>query len=118
MTTRAPETKDFFAKLKAARHERRAACAAARPALLRLAEVLHARTGQSHTLRALLYSLWNGRPAPLIDVLTLDWPIRQDFCAVLLAFGYEDPAEQFFYDEIKSALQQVGLWDWFLEEGS
>ena len=74
-------------------------------------------TGQSYKLRRLLYSLWNGKPAPLISILELDYTLRTDLCLVLLAFGYEDSKVQFFYDAIKHSLQNNGLWDWFLEEG-
>ena len=35
------------------------------------------RTDQSHKLRTLLYSLYNGEAASLIEIVTLDWPLRK-----------------------------------------
>jgi len=69
-------------------------------------------------LRALLYSLWNGKPTPLIECVSLDFELRQDLCLVLLAFGYEDEKVKFFYDAVKDAVKRAGLWEWFLLEGS
>ena len=100
--------------------EDRAAAQAARPALARLCEAMALRTGQSGTLRTLLYSLWNGQPASLLDVVTLDWTLRKDLCAVLLAFGFEprtDAAAHFFFDALKNEITQHGLWTWFAEAG-
>lgn len=96
--------------------ERRIAADAARPALARLIECMRHKTGQGYTLRKLLYSLWNGQPASLLDVLLLDWSLRQDFTAVLLGFGFESPEQSFFYDEIRTALTEAGLLDWFIQE--
>jgi len=104
----------FFGTVKKARAERRAAVELAVPALGRLCEVMAAQTGQSYKVRELLYSLWNGQPAELLEIVGLDWAIRRDLCAVLLAFGHEDREVQFFYDAIKSALVDAGLFAWFL----
>jgi hypothetical protein len=112
---------EFFAGMRAIRSERREAVTAAKPALDRIIAVMPQRTGQSYHLRALLYSLWNGRPTSLSDVLNLDWSLRQDFCAILLAFGFEDttadgkPGEEFFYDAITNALRAAGQFEWFRE---
>lgn len=75
------------------------------------------QTGQGFKLRALLYSLYNGQPASLLDVVCLDWAIRKDLGAVVLAFGFDDPhgSTHFFYGALKSAVQAAGLWSWFVE---
>jgi hypothetical protein len=95
--------------------ERREAVDAAIPALNHLCEVMTSGTNQAFHLRALLYSLWNGQPTPLYAVLDLDWQLRKELCAVVLAFGYEDSERKFFYDAIKSAVTARGIWAWFLE---
>lgn len=86
------------------------------PALERLATVMTQRSGQPYKLRALLYSLWNGQPASLVEIVSLDYAIREDFCLVLAAFGYEGKDGQFFYNAITEALKNVGQFEWFLEE--
>jgi hypothetical protein len=56
--------------------------------------------------------------ASLIELVTLDWKIRQQLCAVLLAFGFEDiadPKVAFFYDAMKMEIAGAGLWTWFTE---
>lgn len=103
---------DFFAVVRVQNEERRAAVVVAVPALARLCDVMAHKTGQGYTLRALLYSLWNGQPTTLLEIVGLDWPIRQDLALVLLAFG----DDSFFYDAIKSALNERGLFDWFVAE--
>lgn len=88
---------------------------AAKPALERLVAVMRTRTGQAYKVRALLYSLWNGQPTSLIEVVTLDWEIRRDFGVVLLAFGFEDgKGTSFFYDDIKNAV--ADQFQWFISE--
>jgi len=104
----------FGAAIRQTTTERRAAAELAVPALGRLCEVMAAQTGQSYKVRDLLYSLWNGQPAELLEIVALDWAIRRDLCAVLLAFGHEDREVQFFYDAVKSALVDAGLFAWFL----
>ena len=47
--------------------------------LTRLTEVCLHKTGQGYKVRALLYSLWNGQPASLLEVVSLDWQIRRIF---------------------------------------
>ena len=109
---------EFFAEQRKLATEGRSAVAAAKPALLRLCDVLRGRSGQPFKLRSLLYSLYNGQPASLIEIVALDWEIRKDLCAVLLAFGFEDPrdeANSFFYEELKTAITSAGQWKWFLE---
>ena len=108
----------FFARARSVLAERRAAAEAARPALARLCEVLCKRSGQPYKLRALLYSIYNGQAASLIEIVCLDWEIRKDLCAVLLAFGFEDRRDatvSFFYDELKAAITAAGQWDWFIQ---
>jgi hypothetical protein len=115
----------FFGKIKANNEERRAAVEVARPALDRLCRVMIERTGQSYKIRDLLYSLYNGQEASLLEIVALDWAIRKDLCAVLLAFGYEKPrvdgvdlkdeSKDFIYAAMKAAIAAAGLLDWFLE---
>lgn len=81
--------------------------------LARLVQVCSHKTGQGYKLRALLYSLWNGKPASLLDVVGLDSGLRLDLCMVIMGFG----TPGFFYDEIKSEFVKAGLFDWFVEEG-
>ncbi len=96
--------------------ERRAACEQAIPALERLAIVMQGRSGQPYKVRTILFSLWNGKPAAVNEVLGLDWAIRKDLCAVLLAFGFEDMTVAFFYDALRKAIEDAGQWNWFIEE--
>src|SRR4051812_24092068 len=72
---------EFIASQRVMRKERRAAVDVAALALPRLCEVMHVRTGQSYKVRALLYSLWNGKPASASELMNLDWDIRKDVCA-------------------------------------
>lgn len=108
---------EYFAQLRAVREEQRQCVVAGRAALVRIVQVMRHGTGQSYKLRALLYSLWNGKPACVGDVLCLDWSLRKDFAAVLLAFGFEEPGNEFFYATIKHALENYSLLNWFLAEG-
>jgi hypothetical protein len=105
----------FFAAMRQNQIAGRAAVEAAVPALDRLCEVMRGRSGQPYKVRALLYSLWNGQPTRLNEVLSLDRNIREDFCAVLLAFGYCDREVEFFYDAVTAALKKVGQYEWFIE---
>lgn len=107
---------EFLDREKRVRQERIKAAVLALPALKRLCRVLCDRSGQCYKVRALLYSLWNGKPAQLIDVVGLDWEIRQDLCAVILAFGFECDSVDFFYDAITREVRAAGQWQWFLEE--
>lgn len=81
-------------------------------AIENLIEVMRHKTGQGCKLRALLYSLWNGKPASLLDIVCLDHEIRWDLVVVLHTFGEPD----FFYDEIKRPLCKADLFDWFVAE--
>ncbi len=96
--------------------QRRQACLIAVPAMERLAELLKRRSDQPYKLRALLFSLWSGKPASLSEIVGLDWEIRQDLLIVLAAFGYEDSKAAFYYGAISDAICRAGEWDWFLEE--
>lgn len=110
--------REAFAGLAQANTNRRVAAEAARPALQRLLESMRRKTDQGYTLRELLYSLYNGQAASVLELVTLDWSLRADLCAVLLGFGYENPRhpeESFYYEAMKAAIEQAGLWDWFIE---
>lgn len=110
----------FFGAMKRTNAERLEAANAARPALAELCDVMRNKTGQSHIVRSLLWSLYNGQTTSLIELVSLDWKIRQALCAVLLAFGFEDvadPSLAFFYDALKKAITDAGLWDWFTAAG-
>lgn len=87
------------------------------PALARLITVCDVGSGQAYKVRALIYSIWNGQDVSLCDtMLGLDWSIKKDLCAVFLAFGCEPRgADPFFYDAVKAAFTEAGLWDWFCE---
>jgi hypothetical protein len=110
---------EFVAEQRALRLQRMELARLAHPALARLVQVCAVQTGQSYHVRALLYSLWNGQPASLSDVLHLDNSIRLDVCAVLAAFGFESSpnaeVKSFFYDAFKDAFKAAGLFDWFVE---
>jgi hypothetical protein len=104
-------------RLKAMSGRQRAAVTLARPALQRLIDVMRHKTGQGYRLRALLYSLWNGKPTSLSKVCGVDHQLRQDLCDVLLAWGYGRGDWEFFYNALQTAVSNAGLWGWFLEEG-
>lgn len=115
---------DFFAEQRKINEAGRKAVAAAVPAMQRLAEVMQGRSGQPYKVRTLLYSLYNGQPASLIEMVNLDRSIREDLCAVMLAFGFEEtrfvggvpePGVTFFYEEMMAAIEQAGQRKWFLE---
>jgi hypothetical protein len=113
---------DFFAGMRKDRAERREAVLLAVPALERLCEVMQHRSGQCYKVRALLYSLYNGQATQLNEVLCLDWAIRKDLCAVILAFGWEEEGvfcgdekrPGFFYDAMRQAIVKARQWEWFL----
>ena len=115
--------RDFFAHHNKVNVERREAVELAAPALVRLCEVMRRRSGQSYKIRALLYSLFNGQATELNEVLGLDWEIRKDVCAVILAFGFEEmrfdngirTGIEFFYEAMKAAVVDAGQWEWFRE---
>lgn len=103
---------EYFSGLRKLRDEQRLAVAEANLALERLAAVLCGRSGQPYHLRAVLFSLWNGKPASMVEIVNLDWEIRKDLAKVMLAFG----AEGCFYNELEAAVRAVHQWEWFLEE--
>lgn len=105
-----------LAEMAEKQRERLALVAPAQEALRRLVNVCAHRSGQAYKLRALLWSLYNGKPTSLIECLGLDWGLRKDFCAVLLACGFEHAAGSFFYRELKAAFLAAGLREWFEEE--
>ena len=110
--------KEFFAGQKKIQAEKSKAAVAGLAALDRLVAALKANhhTGQPHKIRELLYSLWNGKPAELTEMLGLDWELRKDICAVIAGFGFEDAQTKLFYNAISDRLKAVGLFDWFQEE--
>jgi hypothetical protein len=112
------DLKALFANLKLVNAEQLLAIDAARPALARLVQVCEHKTGQGFKLRALLYGMWNGKPADLSDTLGLDWQLKKDFCAVLLAFGAEFPGNKFFYTAFEEAFAEQGLLAWFVDEAN
>ncbi|MGA3170324.1 MAG: hypothetical protein ABSE62_04865 [Chthoniobacteraceae bacterium] len=112
---------EFIAEDRKQRNEARESATAAMPAVDRLCEVMRGRSGQPYKVRALLYSLWNGQPVSLVEVVGLDWKIKKDLCAVILAFGYESgpfckEEFSFFYDAVTAAVKRAGQFEWFLEE--
>jgi hypothetical protein len=107
---------EVFARMRSVQSERRAEAMLGIEAMLRLVDVMKHRTGQGYKLRQLFYSLWNGKPACLNEILGLDWELRKDFSKVVLAWGFEDKEIKFFYRAIEEALQLAGLFNWFLEE--
>ena len=111
------EIREALDRLRAMTGQQRGAVQLARPAINRLVDVMRHKTGQGYKLRALLFSLWNGKPTSLSAVCGLDHQLRQDLCDVILAWGYGRGDWEFFYDAMKSAVSSAGLWDWFLEAG-
>jgi hypothetical protein len=102
----------FFADMRVTRGEQESAEAKAHEALARLCKVMDHRGGQSYKVRMFLRSLWNGNnKADMTEVLCLDWAVRKDLCAVILAFG----TDTFFYDELRAAVTKAGHWDFFME---
>lgn len=99
------------------RAERRTAAKGAVESLRELVKVCAGGSGQAYHLRGLLFSLWNGKPADVSNVLHLDWELRKHFCNVVLGFGWESDDVKFFYDAMRSEFERAGLLDWFLEEG-
>jgi hypothetical protein len=87
---------------------------AAIPALYRLVKVCGNMSGQSFKLRSMLYSLWNGKPTSLVEIVNLDRCLREDLLSVMRAFGSQD----FFYEKISEAFRSAGLFEWFISERS
>lgn len=107
------ELRGLFSRINAQRQERRELAEQASEALKRLVGACAQKTGQGYHLRDLLYSLWNGQPASLLEMVSLDWELRKDLLTVLGAFGYEGEGLSFFYDEVRAAFEERGLFDWF-----
>ena len=110
--SREQQLRDHFRSLRQAKAEQELAIEAAEEAIKRLVMVCANKTGQSFHLRALLFSLWNGKKAELLNVVNLDWALRKDLCAVILAFG----CEPFFYDAVRDAFDRKGLLEWFIAQ--
>jgi hypothetical protein len=115
----ADDLKQLFASMRQTTSERRQAARDANRLMPELLRCMANKTGQSYKLRALLWSLYNGQPASLIEVLGLDWSLRKALLAVVAAFGFEErgSADSFFYQALKDHISGAGLWHWFTEEG-
>lgn len=111
--------KAFFAAQREVMAERaKLATEAREKSLPLLIEAMRGKTGQSGHIRALLFSLWNGKPTSVIELIALDWKLRVALLNVFAAFGFEQKSgPNFFYNELKEAVSTAGLWEWFLEEG-
>jgi hypothetical protein len=108
--------KEVLARQGVDRQQRRQAAIIALEALEHLVDVMRGRSGQPYKVRAILYSLWNGKPVAANELLGLDWDIKQDLCAFMLGFGFEDDQVKCFYKAIADAVTRAGQWDWFIEE--
>ena len=111
--------REFANRLRNIRAERREAASLGREALARLVEVCSHKSGQGATVRAALYSIWNGAPRSLRGCITgIDWEIHKDLCAVMLAFGWDGDAvsSEFWDSVILQAFRDGGLEEWFLQE--
>ena len=104
--------KEFFEAQKVIKAARLVAAADAEKMLPILVDACRHKGNQSYHIRALLFSLWNGKPAKLIEVVNLDWKLRCALVSVIMAFG----SDEFFYNEIQAAFVEAGLFDWFREE--
>lgn len=82
-------------------------------ALGRLVGCCANKSGQSYKLRGLLYSLWNGKPYSVLEIISLDHELRLSLLIVMAGFG----APNFFYKEIENGFKRAGLFDWFIQEG-
>lgn len=106
---------EFFAMIRTASRESSAAVADAKPALARITAAITDRdSGQALRARSILISLYTGGAvlADVSELMALDWSLRKDLCAVLLAFGHGE----FGYDYMKSAFENAGDHNaqWFL----
>lgn len=106
-------------QMREARAEHRAAAIAGHEAIKRLVIACGHKSGQSRTVRAALYSLWNGGARSLRESVTgIDWSIKKDLCAVMLGFGFDgnEAVPSLWDDAIRKPFEAAGLWGWFLEE--
>lgn len=106
---------EFFAAVRAAARESEAAVASAKPALARIAQAIAGHdNSQALRVRQILLSLYSGGSvlADVSDLLTLDWSLRRDLCAVMLAFNHGE----FSYETVAAAFEQAGdrHCRWFL----
>jgi hypothetical protein len=116
---RAAVLREFLDLIRTAKTESDVAVVAAKPALARIAcSVVGHDHGQALRVRAILRSIYSGGSilADVSDLMALDWSLRKDLCAVLLAFGHGD----FEYTYMRSAFEEAGDGgaDWFLGEGT
>lgn len=103
---------ELFAEMRASRDAVRAGLPAACEGIATLVAACRQKTGQSYKIRALLFSLWNGKPASLLEIVGMDRALREALLAVMAVFG----CDEFFYDAIGDAFNGAGLLDWFCEE--
>lgn len=85
--------REFAASLHQTAIESEAAVVHAKEALKRLTEaIVGGDNGQALRVRAMLRSIYSAGAtlADFSDLMTLDWAVRKDLCAVLLAFGCGD----------------------------
>ena len=95
---------EFLAAVRTTAREADAAVTTAKPALERLASAIAGHDhGQAIRARAILTSLYTGGTAlaDVSDLLSLDWSLRRDLCAVLLAFNHGE----FSYDYLLDAFE-------------
>ena len=94
-----------LAALLAVERGRRETIAAALPAahagLAKLVECCATKIGQGDKLRALVSSLWNGKPAPLIEITGLDFDLREALLAVLRCVG----SDSIFFETVQDAFK-------------
>jgi hypothetical protein len=114
-TERQAALDELFAAVRTAAREADDAVTAAKPALERLASAIAGHDhGQAIRARAILISLYTGGTvlADVSDLLALDWSLRRDLCAVLLAFNHGE----FSYDYLRAAFERAGDRNaqWFL----
>lgn len=112
------ELSQFFRDVNRMEAEARGAAAEARTAMERLAKMCssHSNTGGTIAVRDILYSAFSGGAtrADLGGLGALDWDVRKDVLAVLLAVnqpGFSD-------SDILQGMVRVGgasLGDWFCE---
>ncbi|HEY1171065.1 MAG TPA: hypothetical protein VGH19_06800 [Verrucomicrobiae bacterium] len=102
---------EFFKGVRECQTESKAAALAGIEALNRLIEACRHQSGQSYKIRSMLYSLFNGQPADMSDIQTLDWALRKDLTAVALGMGCPGFPDYL----IKEMFKAAKLGKWFLE---
>lgn len=106
---------EFFSAVRTAARETACAVEEGKPALARITGAIAGHdNGQALRVRSILVSLYTGGAvlADVSELMALDWSLRKDVCAVLLAFGHGE----FGYEFMKSAFECAGGRNaqWFL----